>query len=408
MSEKRFLTAMLIGVAFGFLAGAFLPKIALALSFIGELFLNALKMVVLPLIVVSIANSVLGMETIENFKKLGIKTLLYYFFTTSFAVAVGITVVLLVRPGEGFSVLQTKEFSKQVNFSLHDLITGLIPQNIFKALVEFDVLPVIVATVLFSLAVLSIDWKRETVVHRVISELDVIFLKLTGWIISFAPLGIFSLIAAKVASMGGKSAIGEIFLSLGKYVLTVISGLAIHGFIVLPLIYFLLVRKNPYSYISKVKEALLTAFATASSSATLPVTLKNVTSSGVNRPVAEFVLPLGATVNMDGTALYEAVAAIFLAQSYGIELSTSQVLVIFLTATLAAIGAAGIPEAGLVTMVLVLQSVGIPVEGIGLILAVDWFLDRCRTAVNVLGDTIGAAILSKGIKGGTGEIRIPA
>ncbi len=400
MTERKFLAFMLASVVLGFGVGTFLPKFALAFSFVGELFLNALKMVVLPLIVVSIANAILGMETIENFRRVGIKTLVYYFLTTSFAVAVGITVVLLFRPGEGFSAFQVKEFSKQVGFSLHDLVVGLIPQNIFKALVEFDVLPVIVATMLFSLAVLSIDWRRETVVHRVISELDVILLKLTGWIISFVPLGIFSLIAAKVASMGGKSAIGAILFSLGKYVLTVISGLIVHGFVVLPLIFFLFVRQNPYRYISKVKEALITAFATASSSATLPVTLRNVTASGVNRSVAEFVLPLGATVNMDGTALYEAVAAIFLAQSYGIELSVSHVLVIFLTATLAAIGAAGIPEAGLVTMVLVLQSVGIPVEGIGLILAVDWFLDRCRTAVNVLGDTIGAAILSKGFKGG--------
>jgi len=273
----------------------------------------------------------------------------------------------------------------------------LIPSNFFKALAEFDVLPVIVATLLFSLAVLAVDLRGETVIHRVVSELDAVLLKLTGWIINFAPVGVFSLIASKVAEMGGAKALGTVFVSLGKYVATVIEGLFVHGFIVLPVVYFLFVRENPYAYLSKVKEALITAFATASSSATLPVTMRSVISAGVKKSTAEFVLPLGATVNMDGTALYEAVAAIFLAQVYGIELSLGQLLVIFLTATLAAVGAAGIPEAGLVTMVLVLQSVEIPVEGIGLILAVDWFLDRCRTAVNVWGDAVGAAVLGRSV-----------
>ncbi len=395
MHSKNFLFFMIAGVILGFIVGGYLPGFALATSFIGELFLNGLKMVVLPLITVSIANSILNMKSLERFKRIGIKTFLYYTLTTSIAVGIGIITVILLKPGEGISLKTETPFQKEVNFSIHDLIVNLLPPNIFEALAEFNVLPIIVATILLSLAILSVEWKRDLQLHKLISELDIALLKLTEWIIKFAPIGIFSLIASKIASMGGAETIVPVLYSLGKYVLTVLIALLIHAFVVLPAVYYVFTTKNPYSYIGKVKEALLTAFATASSSATLPVTLKSVTAAGVKRTVAEFTLPLGATINMDGTALYEAVAVVFLAEAYGIDLSMGQYLIIFLTATLAAIGAAGIPEAGLVTMVLVLQSVGVPQEGVGLILAVDWFLDRCRTAVNVLGDTIGAAIVDR-------------
>ena len=398
MRKGKFLTYMALGVVGGFLAGGFLPELSLKTAFIGELFLNALKMVVLPLIIVSIASAILNMRTIEKFKKVGVRALLYYTITTSVAVAIGIVTVVLIKPGVGFSFSGDSSFNREVSFSLKELLTNLLPPNLFKALVDFNVLGVIVATMLFSLAVLSVKWEREPLLYRLISELDASILKLTGWIINFAPLGIFSLIATKVASIGGAKAIVPLLVSLGKYVLTVLLALSIHAFLVLPAIYYFFIRKNPYAYVGKVKEALITAFATASSSATLPITLKEVVGSGVKKTVAEFTLPLGATINMDGTALYEAVAAIFIAESYGIDLTFTHYIIIFLTATLAAVGAAGIPEAGLVTMVLVLQSVGIPVEGIGIILAVDWFLDRCRTAVNVLGDTIGAAVISHSLK----------
>jgi Na+/H+-dicarboxylate symporter len=335
------------------------------------------------------------MESIEKFREVGVRAILYYTSTTALAVLTGLFVVTIFRPGQGISLLPEGSFEvKEVAFSLEELLISLIPENIFKALSDFEVLPVIVATILFSLSVLAVDWKKKLVLHELIGELDVVLMKLTSWIIKFAPIGVCALIAGKVASLGGFAALKPILFSLGKYVLTVISGLLFHALVTLSLLYFLLTRKNPYSLLLKAREALITAFATASSSATLPVTLAVAVSSGIKKRVAQFTLPLGATINMDGTALYEAVAAVFLAQAYGLELSIFQYGVIFLTATLAAIGAAGIPEAGLVTMVLVLESVGIPTEGIGIILAVDWFLDRCRTAVNILGDIIGAAIIS--------------
>lgn len=392
--ERRFVLFMVAGVVLGFVAGALFPSFSLHFSVLGELFLKALKMVVLPLIVASIINAILGMERIERFKSIGLRALLYYTTTTALAVITGLFTVIFLKPGIGISLSLTENPVKEINFSLKNLLLSLIPENVFKALSNFDVLPVIVSTVLFSLAALTVELREGLFLKRLAQEVEVILMKLTKWIINFAPLGVSSLIASKIASLGGFTALKPIFLSLGKYILTVLFALSVHAFITLPLLYFLFTRKNPYSLILKVKEALITAFATASSSATLPVTLERSVSSGVRKEVAQFTLPLGATVNMDGTALYEAVAAVFLAQAYGIDLSTFQYFVIFLTATLAAIGAAGIPEAGLVTMVLVLQSVGIPAEGIGLILAVDWFLDRCRTAVNILGDIIGAAVIS--------------
>jgi Na+/H+-dicarboxylate symporter len=215
-----------------------------------------------------------------------------------------------------------------------------------------------------------------------------------------APFGVFALVAAKV---GGTADLQGELTRLGGYIGVVVGGLAFHALVVLPVILFVFGRRNPLQYAKGMASALMTAFSTASSAAALPVTMEGVTEeNGVDKKTAEFVLPLGATVNMDGTALYEAVAVIFIAQSYGIELDLVSYAIICVTATLAAIGAAAIPEAGLTTMVMVLMAVGIPVDGIGLILAIDWFLDRCRTTVNVWGDAVGCAVVER-VGGGEGS-----
>ena len=226
--------------------------------------------------------------------------------------------------------------------------------------------------------------------------MDKAVMKVVHWIIVLTPIGIFGLIAGKIGEAGGGDEVLRLAMHLGKYVFCVLLGLLIHGFVILPLLLRILSGRNPVAYFKDLSETLLTAFSTASSSATLPLTITNVTENAkVSPKVSKFVLPLGATINMDGTALYESVAVIFIAQSYGIHLGGGELVVVFLTATLAAIGAAGIPEAGLITMVLVLQAVGLPIEGIGMILAIDWFLDRFRTTVNVWGDSIGAAVIEK-------------
>jgi len=219
-------------------------------------------------------------------------------------------------------------------------------------------------------------------------------MKLVHWLMWFAPIGVFALIAARLGAAGGGEAFFVQLAGLAKYALTVITGLLTHA-AVLCLLLLVLARRKISDYLKHMATALITAFSTASSSATLPVTMDGVKAAGVPEPARRFVLPLGATINMDGTALYEAVAVLFIAQAMGIDLSFGQQLIVLLTATMAAIGAAGIPEAGLVTMVIVLEAVGLPLEGIGLILAIDWFLDRCRTTVNVFGDSVGAAVVGR-------------
>jgi Na+/H+-dicarboxylate symporter len=218
-------------------------------------------------------------------------------------------------------------------------------------------------------------------------------MKLVIWIMHFAPIGIFALIAARLGSAGGGEQFMAEIIAVGLHVVTVLTGLLIHAIVLLLILFF--IANRGIDYLLGMARALVTSFGTASSSATLPLTMECARENQVNPKAVKFVLPLGATINMDGTALYEAAAVLFIAQAYGIELSLMQQGIVFITATLAAIGAAGIPEAGLVTMVIVLTAVGLPLEGIALLLAVDWFLDRFRTTVNVWGDSVGAAVIDR-------------
>ncbi|NOY53966.1 MAG: dicarboxylate/amino acid:cation symporter [Deltaproteobacteria bacterium] len=387
---------IVVGAVLAIAFGSFFPEAALHTEVLGVLFLNALKMMVLPLIITSIIVGVMSLGDVRRLGTLGIKTLLYYMLTTGISVAIGIALVLILKPGVGFPTFGgplPEAVRTKGAYSVVDLLTGLIYPNLVQAAMELKILPIIVASLFFGVA-FSMLGEEKTIVAQFFSACNEAVMKIVHGIMYFAPLGIFGLIAFRLGSTGGGGAVWDLLVQLGKYVGTVVLGLAIHGVIVLPMILYLLAGRNPGRYFRQLAKALLTAFATASSSSTLPLTLECVTEeAGVSNETAGFVLPLGATINMDGTALYEAVAAIFIAQSYGISLGGGELVVIFLTATLAAIGAAGIPEAGLVTMVLVLQSVGLPVEGIGMILAVDWLLDRCRTMVNVWGDAVGAAVV---------------
>ena len=273
------------------------------------------------------------------------------------------------------------------------VITGLIPRNIFASMADNDVLPLIVISLTFGVILTTLGEPGQSLI-RSFNVLNDAILGMVHLIMKFAPVGIGALVAGRLAEAGGFAGFVPELLRIGKFAGTTILGLAIHGAIVLPIILWVYTKRSPLTYALNYVPALLTAFSTSSSSATLPVSLEcTVERNHIRAKVADFVLPLGATINMDGTALYEAVSAIFIAQVYGIDLTFVQMVVIFLTATLAAIGAAGIPEAGLVTMAIVLKAVGLPLEGISLLLLVDWFLDRCRTTVNIWGDAIGAAVV---------------
>jgi solute carrier family 1 (high affinity glutamate transporter) protein 1 len=276
---------------------------------------------------------------------------------------------------------------------MNNLIEKLFTDNLFMAAAETNLLPLILFSIVFA-ALLSTMGARVATITEIIAQVNDALLSFIMLLMKVAPLGIFCLVTARFGKAQADGKFMEEVSQIGWYMGTVLVGLGIHVFVTLPLIYWVVTRKNPYRFLMNMSQALLTAFSTASSSATLPVTMEcAITKAGVSKRSTEFVIPLGSTINMDGTALYEAAAAIFIAQAIGMELSLMQQLTIAITATLAAIGAAGIPEAGLVTMIIVLNAVGLPIEYVGLILSVDWLLDRFRTAVNAAGDAIGAAVV---------------
>ncbi len=395
ISKNKLVLGIIAGVVSGGATGSVFPEFGASVKIIGELFLNALKMVVLPLIIVSITLSIMK---VGNLGSLGMKTIAYYAATTAIAVSIGIAVVSMVQPGAGGEMItgdMPEIVKSKEGFGVTDILKQISTPNLFKSAYEFQILPIIIASLLFGIAFGKLG-EESHLIRDIFEILDKAIMKVVHWIIILTPVGIFGLIAGKIGEAGGGNEVVRLALHLGKYVFCVLTGLLIHALVILPILLRVFSGKNPIEYFKNLSETLLTAFSTASSSATLPLTITNVTEkAGVSPKVSKFVLPLGATINMDGTALYEAVAVIFIAQSYGIDLGGGELVVVFLTATLAAIGAAGIPEAGLVTMVLVLQAVGLPIEGIGMILAIDWFLDRFRTTVNVWGDSVGAAVIEK-------------
>jgi len=398
------LIAMIAGAVLGVLGGLWLSDFMLGIAFLGTLFLNALRMVVVPLVVASMIVGVTSLGDVRTIGRTGGKTLLYYLATTGLSVAVGLFLVNIISPGSGLELWEAavpETVVESQGKTLIDVVTGLVTGNIIKAAAEGDILPLIVFSLLFG-GVLSAVGEKARPVVAVFEGINAAMMKIVHLVIYFAPIGVMALIGGIVAE--NRDSIDQLLHGLGMYSLTVILGLLFHALITLPLLLKLLGLKSPWRYFVNMGEALATAFTTASSSATLPITMECVEEkNGVDHRAAAFVLPLGATINMDGTALYEAVAALFIAQISGIDLTFGQQLVIFLTATLASIGAAGIPHAGTVMMVIVLSAVGLPMEGIGLIFAVDWFLDRCRTTVNVWGDGVGAAVIAQ-----TREIRGPS
>lgn len=410
-SNKIILVGILIGIILGGFLGYTLGEKMVWASFFGTLFLNALKMIVIPLIITSMVTGVAALGDIRKLGGTAAKTVGYYLMTTFASVIIGIIVVNLIQPGVGQSIFNqpAQPVADAGEFSILGFFLKLIPTNVFEAMAETRVLPLIIFSLFFG-AVLTTIGKKGEMLIEIFDGLNEVIMKMVHIIMWFAPIGVFGLVAGKIATViatadpsitGGVNPVWYEILKVGKYSLSVLTGLSIHAFIILPLILYLLAGRNPLKYGSNVFQAVATAFSTASSSATLPITLDCVQKHNkVNRKAASFVLPLGATINMDGTALYEAVAAIFIAQLYGVDLTFGQQIIIVLTATLAAIGAAGIPQAGLVTMVIVLQAVNLPVEGMASILAVDWLLDRFRTAVNVWGDSVGAAVIEN-----TREIR---
>ncbi len=378
-------------------------------KFVGDIFLQVLTLLVIPLVVTSMICGITSLGDVRKIGRIGAWTLIYYTVTAAAAVLVGILLVTAIEPGVGtddtFAYVDERVQAKEDTQVLDTLLnvfrgdkdrpgSGMFPSNIFEAATHMNVLSLIVFSIVFGGALTTLGEKGRSAIDFFTGANEAV-MQMVRVVMFLAPVGIYGLVATNIAKNGGGEAFGEQVALLGWYVATVLIGLAIHV-VVLATLLGVLARRNPFVYTFNLLRALLTAMSTSSSSATLPITMECVEDNNkVSNRSASFVLPLGATINMDGTALYEAVAVIFIAQSLGMDLTTGQLVIIFLTATLAAVGAAGIPEAGLVTMVIVLTAVGLPMSGIGTILAIDWFLDRMRTTVNVYGDAVGAGIIDR-------------
>ena len=424
--------AIVLAIAFALIK----PTWAMSTHLGGEVFLRLLKMVVVPLVITSVMSGVLGMGDVRKLGKPGAAAIGYYLCTTVLAVVVGLVVVNVIQPGvgtvdeatlkeyEGKGVDSPKQKMQKkladvldmseeevgsvfgelpggeqetpsIKTIFENLVLMLVTDNLFVSAAETQLLPLIVFSIIFAGMLTTMAGKVDSITD-LIQQANTALMNFVLLLMKVAPFGIFCLVAARFGKAQADGRFLQELAQIGWYFATVLIGLGIHAFITLPLIFWLVRRENPYRFMWQMSQALLTAFSTASSSATLPITMECAEKrAGVSKRSTEFVLPLGATINMDGTALYEAAAAIFIAQAIGFELTLANQAIIAITATLAAIGAAGIPEAGLVTMLIVLNAVGLPVEYVGLILSVDWLLDRFRTAVNTFGDSIGAAVVEK-------------
>ncbi len=399
---------ILVGIALAIVLALVAPHTATKFEVGGEIFLRLLMMMVVPLVMVSVMSGIIGLGDVRKLGRPGLAAVTYYATTTMFAVLVGIVVVNTIEPGVGIVNLEqietlSGEEVQQLEEAgpdsmgeiFENLVLMLFTRNLILSAAETNLLPLIFFSIVFA-GMLTTMGTRVKAITEMIVQVNDALLNFILLLMKLAPIGIFCLVTARFGAARAEGQFLETLGQTGWYFLTVILGLAFHAIVTLCSIYWLFTRKNPFQFMAHMSQAILTAFSTASSSATLPITMDvAVRTAGVSKKSVELVLPVGATINMDGTALYEAVAAIFIAQAVGLELSLAQQGVIAVTATLAAIGAAGIPEAGLVTMVIVLNAVGLPAEYIGLILSVDWLLDRFRTAVNTFGDSVGAAVVEK-------------
>ena len=385
-------------IAGGFF-GYFFPDATEYTNWMGVIFLRALNMIIIPLILCSIITGVASVGSGGNLGRLGLKTMSYYMLTTLLAIVTGFLLVTIIKPGVGADLgfRVPVENLSAISDSFGDTLIKIIPTNIFEALMQGQMLAIIFFAILFGFFITRIDEKPQALITDLINAILAVIMKLTLFVIKFTPIGIFSITAKVIAQqVHAGNDISEVISRLGIYFLTVLTGLLIHGFITLPLTVKLLGKANPVKHMRNMVTPLLTAFSTSSSNATLPLTMKAVEfENGVSNKIASFTLPLGATINMNGTSLYECVAVMFIAQAYGIDLTFGQQIIVIVTALLAAIGSAGIPMAGLVMMTVVLNAVGLPLEGIGLILAVDRILDMFRTTVNVFGDTCCAVVIAK-------------
>ena len=386
-------TLVVFGIVFGALFGAFFPEIALKQKVIGSAFVYFLKMLVVPLVFSSVIVSILGLGSVERLKRMGVKTIGLYMLTTALAVFTAILAMNVFSVGEKVPIvgLVCDKATTLAPFSFEEMILSFIPTNVFTALSAGNMMQVIVFAILFGVASLYLSKTRQAPLANLFTSVSEAMLKMSEWVILMTPIGVFSLISYVIAQEGV-----EVVFGLYKYVAMVVGVIVFHAIVTLPGILMALTKVNPYGYLSDVREAPIMAFSTASSAATLPVSMRVVEEmGGVDKKTASFVLPLGATVSMDGTAAYLSVAVLYIANLAGVALSFGDQVLLGVTVVALSVGVAALPSASLVMMIVILNQLGLPVEYMALVVAVDRILDMFRTSLNVASDLVVTKIVDE-------------
>ena len=386
-------TLVILGIVLGVLFGSFLPELALQQQVLGQMFISFLKMLVVPLVFSSIYIAIVGLGSLDDLKEIGLRTIGLYLLTTALAVFLAIIIMNIFPIGEAVSAegLEYAKASEVAEFSFSTMILSFIPVNIFGSLSQGSMMQIIVFSILFAISSLHMEKHRQQTMLDFFTAVTNAMLTMAEKVIKLTPIGVFSLISYVIADQGI-----DVVLGLWKYVVMVLVVLIIHAVVSLPVILSIFGRVNPYKYLSTIREAPIMAFSTASSAATLPVSMRIVEDvGGVDKRNASFVLPLGATVSMDGTAAYLTIAVLYISHLAGVDLSFMEQIILGITVVALSVGVAALPSASLVMMVVILNQVGLPVEYIAIIVAVDRILDMARTSLNVTSDLVVVKIVDQ-------------
>ena len=389
--KGNLLTQILVAFIIAIILGVILGESMNVVAPLGDLFLRLIKFIIAPLVLSTLVIGIASIGDPKALGRVGSKTIAYYLITTAIAIAIGLGIAYVINPGKGLSlnVEGAEEVEVGEQESVVDTLLNIVPENPFEALANADILQIIFFAIAVGLAIILIGDKAKPV-HVFFESFSEIMFKITAIVMRFAPIGVFGLIAPIVGEYGA-----SVLLPLLKVILAVAIACILHAIIVYSLSAKLFANMNPFVFFKGIAPAALVAFSTASSAGTLPVTLKNTQENlGVSNKISSFVLPLGATINMDGTAIYQGVAVVFIAQFYGLDLTLMQLLTVVITTVLASIGTAGVPGAGMIMLAMVLGSIGLPLEGIALIAGIDRILDMFRTTANIVGDASAAVVVA--------------
>lgn len=391
---------ILIGMILGFIVGLFL-NFYVDNIFIKDIILNnnifylggngfikLMKMLVVPLVFCSIVVGVASISDIKKIGSIGGRTIIFYLLTTALAVTIALLISGMIHPGDGLNMAGIVKTNISTNQTMTDTILNMIPDNPINSLANGDMLPVIIFGVLVGIILAKMREETETV-NKLFTQLNIVMMEMTNIVMKFAPIGVFCLMAKTFSGLGFGG-----LLPLTKYISCVLLGLAIQVFIVYPILLIIFTRLNPIKFFKRFFSVMLFGFSSSTSNATIPLNIEKLSEMGVSRDVSSFTIPLGATINMDGTSIMQGCAVMFAAQAYGVDLGLSALLTVIFTAVMASIGTAGVPSVGLITLNMVFDSVGLPVDAIGIIMGIDHILDMFRTAVNITGDAICTIIVS--------------